>query len=35
MKTEAVGYWICTILIAFSFLSGGVVDLIPRLHSRV
>jgi hypothetical protein len=26
MKIEAVAYWICTILIALSFLSGGVVD---------
>jgi hypothetical protein len=28
MKAQAVGYWICTVLIAFSFLSGGVVDLL-------
>jgi uncharacterized membrane protein YphA (DoxX/SURF4 family) len=27
MKTQTVGYWICTALIAFAFLSGGVVDL--------
>ncbi|HXO18647.1 MAG TPA: DoxX family protein [Thermoanaerobaculia bacterium] len=26
MKARAVGYWICTALIAFAFLSGGVVD---------
>jgi uncharacterized membrane protein YphA (DoxX/SURF4 family) len=25
MKAKAVGYWICTVLIGFSFLSGGVV----------
>jgi uncharacterized membrane protein YphA (DoxX/SURF4 family) len=24
MKAKAIGYWICTALIAFSFLSGGV-----------
>src|ERR1700756_4059107 len=28
MRAQVAGYWICTILIAFSFLSGGVVDLI-------
>jgi DoxX-like family len=28
MRMQAVGYWICTVLIAFSFLSGGVVDLL-------
>jgi hypothetical protein len=28
MRAQVVGYWICTILIAFSFLSGGAVDLI-------
>jgi len=27
MKTKAVGYWICTVLVALSFLSGGIVDL--------
>jgi uncharacterized membrane protein YphA (DoxX/SURF4 family) len=27
MKKQAVGYWICTILVALSFLSGGVADL--------
>lgn len=26
MKTRAVGYWISTVLVALSFLSGGVVD---------
>jgi hypothetical protein len=26
-----VGYWICTVLIGFAFLSGGAVDL---LHGR-
>jgi uncharacterized membrane protein YphA (DoxX/SURF4 family) len=28
MKSQAIGYWICTVLIAFSFLSGGVVYLL-------
>jgi len=28
MKAQAVGYWICTVLIGLSFLSGGVVDLL-------
>lgn len=28
MKIQAVSYWICTVLIALSFLSGGVVDLL-------
>ena len=28
MKTRAVGYWICTVLIALSFLSGGVAYLL-------
>lgn len=28
MKAQSVGYWICTILVAFAFLSGGVVDLL-------
>ena len=27
MKARVIGYWVCTGLIAFSFLSGGVVDL--------
>jgi uncharacterized membrane protein YphA (DoxX/SURF4 family) len=27
MKAKAITYWICTVLIAFAFLSGGVVDL--------
>ena len=27
MKVRVIGYWVCTGLIAFSFLSGGVVDL--------
>ena len=26
MKARAIGYWICTVLISFAFLSGGVVD---------
>lgn len=26
MNGRAVSYWICTILVAFAFLSGGVVD---------
>jgi hypothetical protein len=26
MKARAIAYWICTALVAFSFLSGGVVD---------
>jgi DoxX-like protein len=28
MKASAVGYWVCTVLVAFSFLSGGVVYLL-------
>jgi len=28
MRAQAVGYWICTVLVAFSFLSGGIVDLL-------
>ena len=28
MKARAVGYWICTVLIALSFLSGGVAHLL-------
>jgi len=28
MKAQAVGYWICTVLIGLSFLSGGIVDLL-------
>lgn len=28
MKAKAIGYWICTVLVAFSFLSGGVVYLL-------
>jgi uncharacterized membrane protein YphA (DoxX/SURF4 family) len=28
MRAQAVGYWICTILIGLSFLSGGAVDLL-------
>ena len=28
MKAQAVGYWICTVLIGLSFLSGGAVDLL-------
>ncbi len=28
MKSQAVGSWICTVLIALSFLSGGVVYLL-------
>jgi ABC-type multidrug transport system permease subunit len=28
MKAKIVGYWICTALVAFSFLSGGIVDVI-------
>jgi uncharacterized membrane protein YphA (DoxX/SURF4 family) len=28
MKAKAVGYWVCTVLIAFSFLSGGVAYLL-------
>jgi len=27
-KAKTVGYWICTVLVAFSFLSGGIVDVI-------
>ena len=36
-KSRAIGYWICTVLIAFVFLSGGVevlgggAILVPRL----
>jgi uncharacterized membrane protein YphA (DoxX/SURF4 family) len=26
MKTRAIGYWICTVLIGLAFLSGGIVD---------
>jgi hypothetical protein len=28
MKAQAVGYWVCTVLIGLSFLSGGVADLL-------
>ena len=28
MKERTVGYWICTVLIALSFLSGGVAHLL-------
>jgi hypothetical protein len=28
MKAQAAGYWTCTVLIAFSFLSGGVAHLL-------
>lgn len=28
MKAQTVGYWISTVLVALSFLSGGVVDLL-------
>jgi hypothetical protein len=28
MKARAVGYWVCTVLIGLSFLSGGVADLL-------
>lgn len=28
MKAQAVGYWICSVLIGFSLLSGGAVDLL-------
>lgn len=28
MKAKAVGYWICTVLAALSFLSGGATDLL-------
>jgi uncharacterized membrane protein YphA (DoxX/SURF4 family) len=28
MKAQAVGYWICTVLIALAFLSGGIADLL-------
>lgn len=28
MKAQTVGYWICTVLVALSFLSGGAVDLL-------
>src|SRR5438876_11060357 len=28
MKLRAVGYWVCTVLVAFSFLSGGAVDVL-------
>jgi uncharacterized membrane protein YphA (DoxX/SURF4 family) len=34
MKAKAVAYWICTVLIALSFLSGGAVDLL-RLPQAV
>jgi uncharacterized membrane protein YphA (DoxX/SURF4 family) len=27
MKARAIGYWACTVLVAFSFLSGGVAHL--------
>ena len=27
MKANTVGYWICTALVALSFLSGGIVDM--------
>ena len=27
MKAQAVGYWICTVLIGLSFLSGGAAEL--------
>ncbi len=26
-RAQAVGYWVCTVLVAFVFLSGGVADL--------
>jgi hypothetical protein len=28
MKTKAVGYWVCTVLIGLSFLSGGIAELL-------
>ena len=28
MKAQAGGYWVCTVLIGLSFLSGGVADLL-------
>ncbi len=28
MKAKAVGYWICTVLIGLSFLSGGAASLL-------
>jgi uncharacterized membrane protein YphA (DoxX/SURF4 family) len=28
MKSRAVAYWICTVLVAFMFLSGGVADVL-------
>jgi uncharacterized membrane protein YphA (DoxX/SURF4 family) len=28
MKSRTIGYWICTVLIAFAFLSGGVAYLL-------
>jgi uncharacterized membrane protein len=28
MKTRAVGYWICTVLVGLAFLSGGVAYLL-------
>lgn len=31
MKTRLIAYWITTALIAFVFLSGGVVDIIRRV----
>src|SRR5436309_2330284 len=34
MKAKVVGYWVCTVLIALSFLSGGVVDLL-RPHDAL
>ena len=30
MKGRTIGYWICTVLIAFAFLSGGVVDVMRQ-----
>jgi uncharacterized membrane protein YphA (DoxX/SURF4 family) len=34
MKAKIVGYWICTVLIGLSFLSGGAVDLL-RPHDAL
>jgi uncharacterized membrane protein YphA (DoxX/SURF4 family) len=28
MKAKTIGYWICTVLIALAFLSGGVGDIL-------
>ena len=30
MKGRIIGYWICTALVAFSFLSGGIVDMMKQ-----